>query len=226
MTRTILEAVRERIRRASERSGRSEKDITLIAISKKVQQVDILEAVSFGLHHFGESYVQEAWEKIEAIKGQAATWHMIGHLQTNKAARAVQIFDVIQSVDSLKLLGAMDHAAGDLKKIQECFIELKVSEELTKGGLKETEIESFLDKARELKNIRIAGLMTIAPFFDSPRDTRPYFKKARKIFEKLFIDKIGPKPELSMGMSSDFQTAIEEGSTMVRVGQAIFGPRV
>ena len=220
-----MEAVRERIRWASERSGRSEKDITLIAISKKVQQVDILEAVSFGLHHFGESYVQEAWEKIEAIKGQAATWHMIGHLQTNKAARAVQLFDVIQSVDSLKLLGSMDRAAGDLKKIQECFIELKVSEEPTKGGLSETEIESFLDKTRELKNIRIAGLMTIAPLFDSSKDARPYFKKARKIFEKLFVDKMEPKPELSMGMSSDFETAIEEGSTMVRVGQAIFGPR-
>ena len=225
MIRANLEAVRERIHLACRRSGRDAKDITLIGVSKKVPQESILEAVSCGLDRFGESYVQEAREKIKGLAGRVAAWHMIGRLQTNKANRAVEIFDAIQSVDSPGLLGAIDRKAAELKKIQECFIEIKVSEEHTKGGLAETEIESFLKKAGEFKNIRIGGIMTMAPFFDSPEGSRPYFRKARKIFEKWFIDKAGAKPELSMGMSGDFETAIEEGSTMVRIGRAIFGAR-
>lgn len=225
MIRENLEAVRERIHRACRRSGRDEKDITLIGVSKKVPRESILEAVSCGLDYFGESYVQEAREKIEGLEGRVAAWHMIGRLQTNKANRAVELFDVIQSVDSLKLLAVIDRKAAELKKIQECFIEIKVSEEHTKGGLSEPEIEGFLKGAGGLRNIRIGGIMTMAPFFDSPESARPYFKKARNIFERLFIDKAGPKPELSMGMSGDFETAIEEGSTMARIGQAIFGER-
>ncbi|OGR87557.1 MAG: YggS family pyridoxal phosphate enzyme [Elusimicrobia bacterium RIFCSPLOWO2_01_FULL_60_11] len=219
MIRANLEAVRERIQRACRRSGRDEKEITLIGVTKKVPRESILEALSCGLDCFGESYVQEARDKITGLKGRVSAWHMIGRLQSNKANRAVELFDVVQSVDSLKLLGAIDRKAAELRKIQDCFIEIKVSEEHSKGGLAETGIESFLKKTGEFKNIRLAGMMTMAPFFDSPEGARPYFKRARKIFEKSGLS------ELSMGMSGDFEAAIEEGSTMVRVGRAIFGAR-
>ncbi len=212
MIRANLAAVQEKIARAAQRSGREPKDITLVAVTKKVSPERVLEAVSAGAGHLGESYVQEAQEKIGGMKGRAdAKLHMIGRLQSNKAARAVEIFDVIQSVDSLKLLRFIDRKAGELKKVQECFVEINIAGEKTKGGLAEADIDNFLEEAEQFKNVKIGGIMTMAP--------RVYFAKARTVLEKYKL------LELSMGMSGDFEAAIEEGSTMVRIGKAIFGGR-
>ena len=216
MIRANLAAVQEKIARAAQHSGREPKDITLVAVTKKVSAERVLEAVSAGAGHLGESYVQEAQEKIGSIKGAQVRWHMIGSLQSNKAARAVEIFNVIQSVDSLKLLRFIDRKAGELKKIQDCFVEINLAGEKTKGGLAEADIDKFFEASKEFKNVKIGGIMTMAPFFDSQDKARPYFARARKIFEKHKL------PELSMGMSGDFEAAIEEGSTMVRIGQANF----
>jgi pyridoxal phosphate enzyme (YggS family) len=146
---------------------------------------------------------------------------MIGHLQTNKVNRAVEIFDMIQSVDSIKLVGAIDRRAAQIGKIQDCLVEVKVSGEEAKTGLAEEEIEPFLESFSSLKNVRLRGLMAIAPYFENAEDARPYFSRAREIFQKYFVR----QPILSMGMSGDFEIAIEEGSSMVRLGNAIFGQR-
>ncbi len=220
MIRANLETVSEAMERAAKRSGRQIKDIALVAVTKKVPQERILEAVACGMSSFAESYVQEAAVKVPPLKALTkAVWHMIGHLQTNKAAKAVELFDVIQSVDSLKLLGVIDRKAGELGKVQTCFIEIKVSEEVSKSGLPESELHKFCEAAARLKNVKLGGIMTMAPYFDSPEAARPYFRKAKNIFDRLGLE------HLSMGMSGDFEVAIEEGTTMVRIGSAIFGER-
>ena len=225
MVRANLEAVQERIGRACRRSGREPKDITLVAVTKKVSQERIIEALSCGVRQFGESYVQEARLKIAGLVPKVeACWHMIGRLQSNKIGRAVEIFDVIQSVDSFKLFRAIDLRAFERGKVQKCFVEVKLSLEAAKTGLSETELQDFFKLAKDFKNVRIGGIMMMSPYFDSPESARPYFARGRKIFERLFLDKSG-SPELSMGMSGDFEVAIEEGSTMVRIGRAIFGAR-
>jgi PLP dependent protein len=222
MLRDNLARVQDRIEEAAKRSGRGSKDVTLVAVTKKVTQDKILEAIALGVRHIGESYVQEAVDKAAAVKIQGVLWHMIGHLQSNKAAKAAEIFDVIQSADSFKLLGALDRKAGEAGKKLSCYLELKLSDEPNKTGLSEGELEETLFRAKELKRIQIGGIMMMAPFFADPQSARPYFKRAKTIFDRLFFDK---GAQLSMGMSGDFEVAVEEGSTLVRIGQALFGER-
>ena len=229
MLRENLEKVRERMSGACLRSGRKFEDVVLVAVTKTVPAVSVLEAASIGIKHIGESRVQEAQEKFADIRPTPLAWHMIGHLQTNKVNRAVELFDWIQSVDSVKLLEALDRGAGRLGKVQKCLAEVKLSDEPAKTGLPESELEGFFESAQGCKNIQIGGIMMIAPFFNSMRDSRPFFSRARKIFERWFLEKSGMVSAgpavLSMGMSADFEIAIEEGSTMVRIGSAIFGER-
>jgi len=152
-------------------------------------------------------------------------WHMIGHLQSNKVKEAVRLFEIIHSVDSDKLAILIDKEASKIKKIQRALIQVKLSEEETKYGINEDAVEEILELSKKLKYLQIEGLMTIPPYFVNTEDTRPYFRKLRQIKEEL-SQKGYPLQELSMGMSNDFEVAIEEGSTMVRIGTAIFGPRI
>lgn len=221
--------VRESINRACRRSGRNYKEIQLIAVTKTVPAERILEAARCGITEIGESRVQESQDKFQAVNQAARLkWHMIGSLQTNKANRAVEIFDCIQSLDNLRCAEAVNRRASQLGKTQECLAEIKVSSETTKAGILEEELEDFLGRCRSLEHIRVGGMMVMAPYTDNVEETRPYFARARKIFEKASADKAFSRtgdPVLSMGMSRDFVIAIEEGSTMVRVGQGIFGER-
>ena len=213
-----IKDILERIEKAKSKTGRKD-DIKLIAVTKTIPVDKIKEAIYSGITDIGENRVQEADVKfIELFKTESAIKkHLIGHLQTNKVKKAIEIFDIIQSVDSIHLL------EDKISKIQECFVEIKVSEEDTKFGLPPNELKNFLDKAKELKNITITGLMTIAPFLENPESVRPYLKKAFGYYSAFKTDYL--LKYLSMGMTSDFEVAIEEGANMVRVGTGIFGER-
>jgi pyridoxal phosphate enzyme (YggS family) len=222
MIQDNIARIRERIADVCLKAGRKTEEVHLLAVTKNVPAEKIAEALSFGVGDIGESRIQESGEKFSLLRPSHPTvqWHMIGHLQRNKVNRAVEVFDVLQSVDSKRLLEAVERRAGELGKAQRCLVEIKVSEEAEKTGLPLNEIEDFMGWSVALKNVRIEGLMTIAPYFEDQEKTRPYFAQARRQFEKFFKTGI-----LSMGMSSDFEAAIQEGSTMVRVGTAIFGER-
>lgn len=226
MIKENIEKIWERIEFSAKRSGRTKEAIQLVAVTKTVGVEQILETVRCGIQNIGESRIQESLDKYQAIHGPfpSVQWHMIGALQRNKVNHAVELFDLIQSVDSQKLLSAIDRRASELGKVQNCLIEIKVSEEPTKGGLPPEELENILDFSRTMTQVRVLGLMTLAPNFDDRERARPYFAKARKLFEKHFVGTIS-NPVLSMGMSADFDIAIEEGSTMIRIGSAIFGER-
>lgn len=230
MIRENISRLQQQISQACKRAGRKFEEVRLVAVTKKVPLEHITEAVDFGLNEIAESRVQEAQDKFQGIHALKPDlkWHLIGQLQSNKVNRAVEIFDLIQSVDSAKLIGRIDRRASEIRKIQDCLLEVKVSEEPAKTGLPETELDSFFSSVQSLKHVRILGLMCIPPYFKDPNHARPYFAKSRKIFEKYFVlgrDLGVERPILSMGMSHDFEIAIEEGSTMLRIGTAIFGPR-
>jgi len=219
-----LRAVNARIAAAAKKSGRSAEEITLVAVSKTHPAEVIKAAVEYDASDIGESRIQEAEPKISSLGG-IARWHMIGHLQTNKVKKAVRIFDMIQSVDSMKLAEEISRQAGEINKSVDCLIELNSSGEESKYGVRPDKLINFLKRAYSLENINVAGLMTIGPFIEDEdliraafRLTRELFLKGREIVGESFST-------LSMGMSDDFEIAIEEGSTMVRVGTAIFGPR-
>jgi pyridoxal phosphate enzyme (YggS family) len=225
-----IDRVRERIGAAAKRAGRNPDDITLMAVSKTFPPALIREAYDAGLRLFGESRVQEFTEKAEALRDlRDAEWHMIGHLQTNKAAKAVELFVAIDSVDSPRLAEKLNASAGQLGKKLAVFIETNLSGEAAKSGLslESPELEKLLRAAPQLEHLEICGLMTIPPFFEDPQQARPYFRKLRQWRDEIAkrkLPKIG-MDMLSMGMSHDFEIAIEEGSTCVRVGTAIFGER-
>jgi pyridoxal phosphate enzyme (YggS family) len=216
-----LAAVRKRLEAACLKSGRSPGSVALMAVTKQVGTEQILEAIRAGVTDIGENRVQEAQSKFPALP--AVRRHLIGHLQSNKANRAVELFDCIQSVDSAELLRKIDRRAGELGKTQDCLIEIKVSEEPSKAGLAAEGLAPLLEEGRKLKSVRISGLMGIPPFFEDPENARPYFARVRELAEKNFAG--SEKPVLSMGMSHDFEIAVEEGSTMIRVGTALFGAR-
>ncbi|MBI5639441.1 MAG: YggS family pyridoxal phosphate-dependent enzyme [Nitrospirae bacterium] len=210
------------------RAGRSPDAIRLIAVTKGVGPEKIVEAVENGLRDFGESRIQAAQKKINDSDMQAGherlRWHLIGHLQKNKSRAAVGLFDLIHSVDSLELAVLMNRYAEEAGKIQEILIQVKLSDEESKYGIPEEKLPGVLKELSGLRNLRAAGLMTIPPFFEDPERARPYFRHLREIRDNY--NKTGFKwKELSMGMSNDFEVAVEEGSTMVRVGTAIFGER-
>lgn len=212
-----LAAVRARITRAAERSRRDPDGITLVAVSKVKPAGDIVAAYEAGQRHFGENYVQEFQRKsAELPKLPGARFHFIGKLQSNKTTPAAELFDVIQTVDSEKIARRLD-AAG---KALDVFLEVKVSEEESKGGMGAEQLPAVKALVEQCGNLRLRGLMVMPPWFDDPEQARPYFRRCRELAEEHGL------AELSMGMSHDLEVAIEEGSTLVRVGTAIFGKRV
>ena len=222
--------VRERIAQAAARVRRSADSITLMAVSKTVEPKRIREAYAAGLRIFGENRVQEFESKSEALSNlRDAEWHLIGHLQSNKAKKAAELFHAVDSVDSLRLAQKLNQAAAELSKKLEVLIEIKVGEEESKAGipLDSPELESLLQAAPKLEYIQIRGLMTVPPFTEEPEGARPYFRLLRDLRDKIASRKLpGIQMDvLSMGMSHDFEIGIEEGSTCVRVGSAIFGSR-
>lgn len=225
MLKDKISLVFKKMTYAALRVGRSPEEIKLIAVSKSVSIDKILEAADLGLRFFGENRVQEAKEKIEKIRDFNIEWHMIGHLQTNKAKDAVKLFSMIQSVDSERVATAIDREAQKIGKIQRVLIQVKLSDEESKYGIEEKELTKLLEVCQNLKNITVEGLMTIPPYFENPEDVRPYFRKLREIRDSL-LPRYPYLKELSMGMSHDFEVAIEEGATMVRIGTALFGQRI
>lgn len=215
--------VRERIERAALGAGRDPREIKLVAVSKTVEPARILEAIDAGVTLLGENYVQEAQKKIETID-RPVSWHFIGHLQSNKAKQAVRLFEMIHSIDSAHLAEELNRRAAQAGKIVKVLIEVKLSEEHTKFGAEEDAALALARRILELEHLSLEGLMTMPPYFDLPERSRPYFVRLRQLRERMVQEDI-PLRELSMGMSNDFEVAIEEGATFVRVGTAIFGPR-
>jgi pyridoxal phosphate enzyme (YggS family) len=217
-----------RILKAAERSGRRPEDIKLVAVSKTVGVDSIRQALEAGQRIFGENRVQEALEKISALSSEATNlkpeWHFIGHLQRNKAKFVAGAFELIHSVDSIALADELQRQAEKNSIVQRILIEIKLSEEETKHGADEEGLEQMLEHIKNLKNLKLEGLMTIPPFFADPEMARPYFRHLRELRDRLQC-KGFQLPELSMGMSNDFEVAVEEGATLVRVGTAIFGER-
>jgi PLP dependent protein len=225
-----LATVRERLERAARRAGRSASDVVLMGVSKTHPPELIREAYATGLRLFGENRVQEFSAKAALLTDLAgAEWHMIGHLQTNKAARAVELFSAVESVDSVKLAEKLDAAARNLNKKLPVLIEINVGGEVMKSGVGPDahELEELLQSAVRLQALEFRGLMTVPPFMDDPEGARPFFRKLRELRDASAARKLTAirMDVLSMGMSHDFEVAIEEGSTCVRVGTAIFGAR-
>jgi pyridoxal phosphate enzyme (YggS family) len=224
--RENIQRIQEQIVRACEKSPHSG-EVTLIAISKTHPAESIREAYEAGLRHFGENRVQE-WEgKREPIRDLQATWHLIGHLQSNKSARAAQVFHSVDSVDDFALARRLDHARTELNVIEKLriLIEVRIANEATKTGAEISAVPALLERIASLKNLEVAGFMCIPPFLDDPEKVRPYFQRLRHLRDDLAASTGLPVPVLSMGMSHDFQVAIQEGATEVRIGTAIFGHR-
>jgi len=223
--------VHEAMRAVARRTGRDENQIALMAVSKTHPPERILEAHAAGLRLFGENRVQEFAAKSDALGNlTGARWHMIGHLQTNKAARAAELFAAVDSVDSLKLAERLDSAARELGKKLPVLIEINIGDETAKSGIApdSRELETLLGEAGKLGHLEFCGLMTIPPFRQDPQLARPYFRRLRVLRDQMAARKpagVGLET-LSMGMSHDFEVAIEEGSTCVRLGTAIFGERL
>jgi PLP dependent protein len=225
-----IAAIRERIAAAAARVRRQPKDITLMAVSKTVEPDRIREAYNAGLRAFGENRVQEFESKSAALSDlSGAEWHLIGHLQSNKVKKASELFQAVDSIDSLHLAEKLNHAAVQAGKTLQVLIEIKVGEEASKAGIPvgSPDLDTLLHGAARLEHLQVRGLMTVPPFTDDPEGARMYFRLLRDIRDQIAgrsLPRIG-MDVLSMGMSHDFEVAIEEGSTCVRVGTAIFGAR-
>ena len=218
---TNLAEVRRRIEKAAARARRNTDEIKLVAVSKTHPASVLSEAITAGVTVFGENKVQEAESKIAKVGRDAAEWHLIGHLQSNKARKAVQLFDVIHSVDSLELAERLERICiEEGREALSVFAQIDLAREETKSGISESDLPELVGFLKSCKCLMFNGLMILPPFFDEAEATRPYFKRLRAL-----RDKILPGGELSMGMSHDFEVAIEEGATVVRIGTAIFGSR-
>ncbi len=211
---------------AAKRAGRDPEEIKLVAVSKTVEPARIREAIEAGVTILGENYVQEARRKIEEI-GHGIQWHMIGHLQSNKAKYAVTLFDYVHSIDGISLAREIDRRAAQKGRRVRALVEVNLSGETSKFGIAPEDVMELIQQVASLKHISIEGLMTMPPFFDEPERARPYFVRLRELRNRFRREEIeGVRmDELSMGMSGDFEAAIEEGATMIRVGTAIFGER-
>jgi len=200
--------------------------VRLVGAAKTRSPEEILEAIEAGLEIVGENYVQEAEKALQVIGGRAK-WHLIGHLQSNKAKKAVKIFDMIETVDSIKLAGAIDKASQNIGKVMPVLIEINSGEEPQKAGVMPEEAITLIKEISTLKNITIVGLMTMGPFSGDPEEARPYFQKTKKIFEEIKLMALpGVEMEyLSMGMSNSYKVALEEGANLIRIGTKIFGER-
>ncbi len=225
--RENLLRIQERIAGAAARAGRRAEKITLIAVSKTHPASVIVEAYEAGVRHFGENRVQEWDGKRAGTEGLAATWHLIGHLQSNKTARAAKLFHSVDSVDDFAVAQRLDRAraeAGITGKLR-MLIEVQVAPEETKSGVEISELGPLAERCAELPRLQLAGLMCIPPFLEKAEDVRPYFRRLRELRDELAGKLAIELPVLSMGMSHDFEAAIEEGATEVRVGTALFGAR-
>jgi pyridoxal phosphate enzyme (YggS family) len=236
--------VMERMEKAARKVGRDPTEIKLVAVSKTVEAARIKEAIKAGVSILGENYIQEAQKKIEEIgrpactepasrslaegrrfgEGRPVSWHFIGHLQSNKAKYAIRLFDMIHSLDSNPLAEELNRRAEQADRVIKVMIEVNLSKEATKFGTDEERLLNLCKRIQNLKNLSLEGLMTMPPYFDSPEMGRPYYIALRELKERMTKERI-PMKELSMGMSNDFEIAIEEGATYVRVGTAIFGAR-
>ena len=217
-----LEGVRERILRAAERAGRKPEQITLVAVSKTFAAESIRLAHAAGVRHFGENRVQEWEAKQPFLADLDATWHLVGHLQSNKAARAARLFHAVDSLDSLPLARKLDRAVARRLPV---LIEVRLAPEETKSGVNEADLPVLAEAVLGLSHLELRGLMCIPPYLYDPVQVRPYFRKLRELRDALAARLGQPLPELSMGMSHDFEVAIEEGATQIRLGTALFGPR-
>jgi pyridoxal phosphate enzyme (YggS family) len=231
MNNLLLENIKNIYRKISSaaiRSGRNPFDVKLVAATKTVDVLKIQEAIELGLRVFGENRVQEGRDKIQTLRAAmpdyAVEWHLIGHLQKNKAKTAVELFGLIHSVDSVGLAVEINRHAEKLGKIQKILIQVKLSEEESKYGIPEGSLTELLREVSKLKHLKVDGLMTMPPFLDNPDMVRPFFRKLSQLRDSAGAEGF-ILPELSMGMSHDFETAILEGATIVRVGTGIFGER-
>lgn len=220
-----LARIRERIARAAERAGRRADEITLVAVSKTFPAEAARAAYDAGLREFGENRVQEFEAKHAKLADLDATWHLIGHLQSNKAKRAAQLFNRVDSVDSLSLAQKLDFAADDQEKRLPALIEVHLGGESTKSGVTEADLLALAQAVSTLAHLDLRGLMTVPPYSEDAEQVRPYFRKLRELREQLSHSLGKPIPVLSMGMSHDFEVAIEEGATEIRIGTALFGQR-
>ena len=220
--------MRSRIAQAASRVGRDPSAVKLVAVSKTHSAATISEAVAARCHVFGENKVQEAEGKIVEIGRDKAEWHLIGHLQSNKARRAVQLFDMIQTIDSIELAKRLERICSEENRAElPILVQVDLAGEETKSGISERDVPELVEFLRGCKRLKFNGLMLLPPFFDDAEATRPFFVRLRKMRERLAAQNAfaNDRGELSMGMSHDFETAIEEGATIVRVGTAIFGER-
>lgn len=228
--RARFEEVSRRVGDCARRCGRAADEVTLIAVSKTHPAALVRAAIAAGASDFGENRVQEAEGKIEELRAEApgVRWHLIGHLQSNKARRAVKLFDVIHSVDSVEVVARLERiCADDGRSHLDALVQVDLAGEATKSGAAEGELQSVVDAFDACERVRLIGLMTLPPFLEDAELVRPYFRRLRELRDRLrergaFREGLG---ELSMGMSHDFEVAVEEGATMVRVGTAIFGER-
>ena len=225
--RANLDSVRDRIRRAAGRAGRDPSSVRLVAISKTFGADHVRAAAAAGQGEFGENRVQEALQKIAQTADFGIRWHLVGHLQSNKARRAAPAFAAIHSVDGLELLERLDRAAADAGATPDVLVQVDLARETTKFGAPPDEARRLVDAAATCRTVRLVGLMLLPPFFDDVEAVRPYFARLRDLRDQLVASGTPPAllGELSMGMSHDFEIAVEEGATIVRVGTAIFGGR-
>jgi pyridoxal phosphate enzyme (YggS family) len=224
-----LEKIDDRIKKAANSCGRDPGSIRLVAVSKTMPLEKIQKAFDSGALIFGESYIQEAMEKINALSSttKSVLWHFIGRLQTNKAKYAVKYFDLIHSVDNLKLAKELSKQAKKIDKIQKILVQVNTGEELSKSGVYEKDAVDLITSISRIENLSVKGLMTIPPFYNEPEKVRPFFASLRSLADTV-RNKNLPNihmDELSMGMTGDFEVAIQEGATLVRIGTAIFGNR-
>ena len=225
--RERLESVKYRIRSAAEACGRDAQSIRLVAVSKTMPVDIVKSAIEAGATNLGENYVQEAREKIIVLSSYPVSWHFIGHLQTNKAKVAVKLFDVIHSVDSLKLAEELHRQARKVNKVQQILIQVNIGQDPAKSGATAENTLHLIKEICHFENISVRGLMTMPPFFDEPERVRPYFTALSELRDHIRKEKVPnvSMDELSMGMTGDFEVAIEYGATLVRIGTAIFGSR-
>ena len=222
-----IEQVKKRIKDTAEACKRPMASIRLVAVSKTMPAEVVRDAIEAGISDLGENYIQEAKEKINALAAYPVTWHFIGHLQSNKAKYAVRLFDLIHSVDSLKLAQELNKYAQKNDKIQAILIQVNVAKEVSKSGVYVEDTVQLLKEVSRLENIAVKGLMTMPPYFNAPEKARPFFTALRELRDQIKMEAIPniSMDELSMGMTGDFEAAIEEGATIVRIGTAIFGDR-
>ena len=216
-----LAKVGEQIRHAAEKANRNADEIKLVAVSKTHAAENVKEAIAAGAKVFGENKVQEAEGKIKEVGRDQAEWHLIGHLQSNKARKAVKLFDVIHSLDSLELAERLERICEEEGRAElSVFVQVDLAKETTKNGIEEKDLPELVEFLRAAKHLKFDGLMIVPPFFEDLETVRPFFRRLREI-----RDEVCPRGALSMGMSHDFAVAIEEGATVIRVGTAIFGER-